>query len=111
MFIIIYKFKYKLSIKSIDSFNNISYIVNDLPDAQNASDTLATIMISINKLINNIIEDNDQSTIIKTELDKKYIKYIKVIKDRLPYVRISENPVNSIYTSYSIKNYIMYNTV
>ena len=101
MFIIIYKFKYKLNIKSVDAFNNISYIVNDLPDAQEASDTLSKIMITINKLINDIInyyENGDK----KDDDDDNYIEYIKIIKDRLPYVRISENPTDSAYTSYSV---------
>ena len=100
MFIIIYKFKYKLNIKSVDAFNNISYIVNDLPDAQEASDTLSNIMIRINKLIDNIIIDYDKGN--KNKEDDNYIEYIRVIKDRLPYVRISENPIDSKYTSYSV---------
>jgi len=100
MFVIIYKFKYKLNIKSINAFNNISYVVNDLPDAQEASDTLSKIMITINKLIDNIINDYNNKN-ISTE-DEEYIEYVKIIKNRLPYVRISENPTDSEFTSYSV---------
>jgi hypothetical protein len=102
IFIIIYKFKYKSPIKTVDSFNNIKYIVNDLPDAQEASDTLAKIMIVLNILVNRIIDDYDNTKIIKTEDDIKYINYIRVIKERLPNVKISENPTDSLYTSYSV---------
>ena len=100
MFIIIYKLKYKINVRVVDSFNNTPYLVNDLPDAQEASNTLANIMMTINKLIKNIINDYNNNNI--TEEDEKYIDYVKIINDRLPYVSISENPVDSKYTSYSV---------
>ncbi len=90
MFIIIYKLKSKSKIILIDT-----YYVNDLPDAQEASNTLEKIMIILNDLVDKILED-------KKNKNSKYIKYVMVIKERLPYVRISENPVDSNYTSYSI---------
>jgi len=100
IFIIIYKYKYKAPIKQVDAFDNNSYIVNDLPDAQEASDTLAKIIKIINQLVDNII--NDYNNKIVNKEDKKYIKYVEIIKERLPYVKISENPTNSQYTSYSV---------
>jgi hypothetical protein len=99
--IILYKYKNKAPIKNVDAFDNNSYIVNDLPDAQEASNTLAKIMIIINKLVNTIISNYDNNISISID-DKKYVKYIRVIKERLPYVKISENPTNSKYTSYSV---------
>jgi len=100
-FIIIYKFKYRSPLKIIDAFNNQSYVVNDLPDAQEASNTLAQIMIILNKLIDKIIIDYDNNN-NKTKDDNTYIKYVRIIKERLPNVLISETSTDSNYTSYSV---------
>jgi hypothetical protein len=121
MSIIIYKLFYKSNIVNIEAFNKISYLVRDRDDAQNAANMLATIMISLDNLINTIISNynkkynhlskceffNNQNYICNctnnnSDYDNKYIKYVRVIKDRLPYVKISENPANSKFTSYSI---------
>lgn len=91
MFIIIYKLKNnKSKIILIDS-----YYVNDLPDAKLAAYTLNNLMIKLNKLVNKILEDTKNK-------NDKYINYVKTIQEKLPYVRISENPSDSNYTSYSI---------
>ena len=91
MFIIIYKLKNnKSKIILIDS-----YYVNDLPDSKEAANTLNKIMTTLNKLVNKILED-------KKNKDDEYIENVKTIKERLPFVRISENPTDSNYTSYSI---------
>ncbi len=98
MFIIIYKLKYQTSSKNQEAFNNVEYLVNDLADSQDAANTLAKIMITLNKLINYIINDYD----FRNKQDRKYISYVKTIKKRLPDVKISENPTDSKFTSYSI---------
>ena len=101
MFILIYKLKYKSSIISIEAFNKKVFFVNDLNDAQDAANILAKIIIKMEKLIDNIITDYEKG-LLKTADDNKHIQYVKIIKKRLPYVKISENPTDSIYTSYSI---------
>jgi predicted metal-dependent hydrolase len=104
MFIIIYKLLYKSRIITVEGFDKTPYLVNDLPDSQNAANVLARIMMIMNKLINNILKEYDmkQKSNTETEEDNKYIKYVKIIKERLPYVKISESPLNSKFTSYSI---------
>jgi len=101
MFIIIYKLKYKSPIIAIEAFNNQAYLVNDLPDSLDAANLLAKIMLTMDKLITRIIADYDAG-LLKTSLDIEYINYVRTIKKRLPFVKISENPTDSQYTSYSV---------
>ena len=101
MFIVIYKLKYKSPIISIEAFNNQAYLVNDLPDSQQAANLLAKIMLTMDKLVTRIISDYDAG-LLKTSLDIEYINYVRTIKKRLPFVKISENPTDSQYTSYSV---------
>jgi predicted metal-dependent hydrolase len=101
MFIIIYKLKYKSHFITIEAFNSKTYLVNNLSDSQDAANLLAKLMLIIDKLINNIILDFDTG-LLKTQIDIDYINYIRTIKKKLPYVKISENPTDSQYTSYSI---------
>lgn len=93
--IIIYKYRYKLHLKSIEAFDNNIYYVNDLPDAVDAANMLAILMLTIKDLIKKILEENNNN-------DKYYIKYISIIDKILPYIKISENSMNNNYTSYSI---------
>jgi hypothetical protein len=102
MFVVIYKLKYKSQTITIEAFNNKPYLVNDLPDAKRAANTLAKIMLTMDKLVNKIISEFDEFTNKRTADDSKFIEYIRVIKKRLPNVRISENPTNSQFTSYSV---------
>lgn len=97
MFIIIYKLKYKSPAIAIEAFNHKTYLVNDLPDSYSAADMIANIMINLEKLVNNIINDN-----LHSRVDKYYIDYIIKIKKCLSKVKISENPTDSKYTSYSV---------
>jgi len=101
MFLIIYKLKYTSPIVSIEAFDNKSYLVNDLPDSQDAANLLAKIMLKMDKLVTKIVSDYD-SKILNSEEDDKYISYVRTIKKKLPLVKISENPTDSKYTSYSI---------
>jgi hypothetical protein len=102
MFIIIYKLVYKSRIITVEAFDKIAYLVNDLPDSQQAANVLAKIMITMNTLVNKIIFDYDNHPEFNTEEDHTYVKYVKTIKERLPYVKISESPLNSKFTSYSV---------
>ena len=102
MFILIYKLKYKSIIVAIEAFNNKIYLVNDLPDSQIAANLLAKIMIIVDKLVTKIIIGYDSGLSNSISRDKEYINYIRIIKKKLPFVKISENPINSQYTSYSI---------
>ena len=100
MFIIIYKLKYKSSSIAVEAFNNREYLVNDLIDSQIAANTLAEIMTTLEKLVDMIINNyNKKNT---TKEDNIYIEYVRIIQQRLPYVKISENPLDSKFTSYSI---------
>jgi predicted metal-dependent hydrolase len=96
MFIIIYKLKYKSSSIALVAFDHKTYLVNDLPDSQKAADTLAKIMLILGKLLDLIIYDKNEN------MKHSYDEYIKKIKLKLPNVKISETPIDSQYTSYSI---------
>jgi hypothetical protein len=102
MFIIIYKLVYKSRIITVEAFDKMPYLVNDLPDSQKAANVLAKIMMIMNTLVNKIISEYDNYSDTNTDEDKTYIKYVRTIKDRLPYVKISESPLNSKFTSYSV---------
>jgi len=102
MFIVIYKLKYKSPIIAIEAFNNQSYLVNDLPDSLDAANLLAQIMLTMSTLVNNIIYDYENKNILKSKRDHNFINYIRIIKEKLPFVKISENPTDSQYTSYSV---------
>lgn len=102
MFIIIYKLVYKSRIVTVEAFDKIPYLVNDLPDSQKAANILARIMMTMNTLVNKTITDYDKYPESNTEEDHTYIKYVRTIQERLPYVKISESPLNSKFTSYSI---------
>jgi len=95
---IIFIINNKLLYVKIEAFDNNIYYVNDLPDAQDAANFLAKIMKILNELVIKII---DNYNILDTN-DKKYIESIKKIKDKLPFIKISENPLDNKYTSYSI---------
>jgi hypothetical protein len=76
IYIIIYNFRYKKLLKTVIAYNNISYVVNDLPDAQQAANMLAKIMYNLNKLIDKIIDDKN-----KTEEDNNFIDNLDPILD------------------------------
>jgi hypothetical protein len=101
MFIIIYKLKYKSPTIAVEAFNNQAYLVNDLPDSQNAANVLADIMVKMDNLVTRIISDYDSKK-LNSPTDDKFIGYVRTIKERLPFVKISENPTDSQYTSYSV---------
>ena len=100
LFLLIIILYYKISnnkYKRIDHFNNI-YIVNNLPNTYKASKLILSIVKTLDKLINKIIEDHDPIN----HYDNKYIKYIKYIKYKFPNIRIYENSLDNNNTSYTI---------
>lgn len=104
MLLFVFKYSAKSNIILLEAFDNEQYIVNDLPDSQIAANTLAQIMTTLNKLVTNIINDyNNLPTSKHTDDDKQYIDYIKTIQQKLKHVQISETPLFSSFTSYSIK--------
>lgn len=100
--IIIYKYKYKSNAIAVEAFNKQPYLVNDLNDSQDAANMLARIMLVLEKLVNNICSDYDKNVNSRTNDDNIYIENVRTIKKKLPSVRISENPIDSQFTSYSI---------
>ena len=89
---IIINFKYKyIKLKSTIYDYDKYYIVNDLPDAQDAANILSKLMNTIKILLENIINENNE-----------YNKYIQIIYDKLPYIIVRETSLNSKFTSYSI---------
>ena len=70
MFIIIYKLLYKSHIITVEGFDKTPYLVNDLPDSQNAANVLARIMMIMNKLINNILKEYDIKQKLNTETEE-----------------------------------------
>ena len=97
--IIIYKIAYRQRIINVEAFNGQKYLVNNLSDSKEAADVLANLMNKLYQLIDKIISDYKQGS---DKEDDIFINYIRKIKKRLPYVKISETALNSSYTSYSI---------
>jgi hypothetical protein len=97
--IIIYKIVYRQRIVNVEAFDGQKYLVNNLSDSKEAADVLAELMNRLVKLVDNIIRDYIQGS---DKEDDIFINYVRKIKQRLPYVKISETALNSSYTSYSI---------
>jgi hypothetical protein len=97
--IIIYKIAYRQRIVNVEAFDGQKYLVNNLSDSKEAADVLAELMNRLVKLVDNIIRDYIQGS---DKEDDIFINYVRKIKQRLPYVKISETALNSSYTSYSI---------
>jgi hypothetical protein len=71
-----------------------SYLVRNEPDKQYASNLLAKITMSMNKINSYLMENKKKFP--------KYEKYIEQLNDKLKYTKIQESTDNGIYTSYSI---------
>lgn len=72
------------------------YLVQDVPDKQEASNTLARIKQNVLKLSNYL---NDHKS---DDKNKEYIEYIERLYKFAPDIIIAENKQDSIYTSYSV---------
>ena len=95
--IFIIKNKNKLII-DVESFDSNIYSVNNLNDSTEAANILALLIYQLKILLEKIIKNHN----INDKMDIKYIDYVKLIKKKLPYVKVSENPLDNNYTSYSI---------
>ena len=97
--IIIYKIVYRQRIVNVEAFDGQKYLVNNLSDSKQAADVLAKLMNKLYQLVDIIIRDYKEGS---DKEDDMFIDYVRKIKQRLPYVKISETALNSSYTSYSI---------
>lgn len=75
--------------------DNDMYLVRDLPDKQRACNMLAKVKSNILLLTNYM-----QSKMEK--FDHEYQTYINKLSNRIKYTTISENSVDSSYTSYTV---------
>jgi hypothetical protein len=105
-FIFIFKYLYYNEVCYVETFDQNSYLVRNLPDKNNAAKMLANIrtklIIFIDELVLEAEQENlDEDDKTKSELINNY-KYIKMIKKRLPNSKIKESSAKSEYTSYSI---------
>ena len=104
-FIFIFKYLYYNEVCYVETFDENSYLVRNLPDKKKAAKMLANIrtklIIFIDELVLEAEENNLQDENKDVELLNNY-KYIKMIKKRLPNSIIKESSANSEYTSYSI---------
>ena len=100
-FFIIYKLLHNNEIIYIESFDNNSYLVRNLPDKKQAAYNLAELRFKLLTFIDNLCLDIENN--IKTDKNSlENYKYIKTIQKRLPNSIIKESSSNSEYTSYSI---------
>lgn len=100
-FFIIYKLLHNNEIIYIESFDNNSYLVRNLPDKEQAAYNLAELRFKLLTFIDNLCIDIENN--IKTDKNSlENYKYIKTIQKRLPNSIIKESSSNSEYTSYSI---------
>ena len=104
-FIFIFKYLYYNEVCYVESFDQKSYLVRNLPDKKDAAKMLANIrtklIIFIDELILEAEKENLEEEDEDTELIENY-QYIKMIRKRLPNSIIKESSANSEYTSYSI---------
>ena len=100
-FFILYKYLNQNEIIYMETFDNNSYLVRNLPDKDKAAKLLALIRNSLIKFINNLYNDI-KNNIKNDQTSKELYKYIKTIKNKLPDSIIKESSANSEYTSYSI---------
>jgi len=93
---IIFKFNYKDMTYIKSDIDGNLYLVRDVPDKQNAANTLAELKNRI-LYINKYLLDN-----IKTKECSGYEKYIEQLNNKIQNVVIIESTADSIYTSYSV---------
>lgn len=106
-FIFIFKYLYYNEVCYVETFDEKSYLVRNLPDKENAALMLSNIRTKLINFIDELVLEAEQENLEAeeekqdTELINNY-KYIKMIKKRLPDSKIKESSANSEYTSYSI---------
>ncbi len=93
---IMFKINHKDMTYVKSNIDNKYYLVRDVSDKQNASDTLATLRA-------NMYQVNDY--LYSNKYNKGFIEYkpyIEQLNDRIRNAIIIESSANSIYTSYSV---------
>ena len=103
-FIFIFKYLYYNEVCYVESFDQKSYLVRNLPDKKDAAKMLANIRTKLISFIDELILEAEKENLEEdedTELIDNY-QYIKMIQKRLPNSIIKESSANSEYTSYSI---------
>lgn len=105
-FIFIFKYLYYNEVCYVESFDQKSYLVRNLPDKKDAAKMLANIRTKLISFIDELILEAEKEHLEEgeeedTELIENY-QYIKMIRKRLPNSIIKESSANSEYTSYSI---------
>lgn len=104
-FIFIFKYLYYNEVCYVESFDQKSYLVRNLPDKKDAAKMLANIRSKLISFIDELILEAEKENLEEesedTELIENY-QYIKMIRKRLPNSIIKESSANSEYTSYSI---------
>jgi hypothetical protein len=104
-FIFIFKYLYYNEVCYVETFDEKSYLVRNLPDKENAALMLANIRTKLIYFIDEIVLEAEQENLEEEKQDNELInnyKFIKMIKKRLPDSKIKESSANSEYTSYSI---------
>ena len=104
-FIFIFKYLYYNEVCYVESFDQKSYLVRNLPDKKDAAKMLANIRTKLIIFIDELILEAEKENLEEEEEDTELIKnyqYIKMIRKRLPNSIIKESSANSEYTSYSI---------
>jgi hypothetical protein len=104
-FIFIFKYLYYNEVCYVETFDEKSYLVRNLPDKENAALMLANIRTKLINFIDELVLEAEQENLEEEKQDTELInnyKFIKMIKKRLPDSKIKESSANSEYTSYSI---------
>jgi len=104
-FIFIFKYLYYNEVCYVETFDDNSYLVRNLPDKKDAAKMLADIRSKLLNFIDDLVEDAEKEKMSESDQDEEIIdnyKYIKMIQKKLPYSVIKESSAKSEYTSYSI---------
>ena len=104
-FIFIFKYLYYNEVCYIESFDENTYLVRNLPDKTDAAKMLATIRNNLINFIDDLSYQAEKENLDEKNQDNELInnyQYIKMIQKRLPESIIKESSANSEYTSYSI---------
>lgn len=98
MCLVVYYEKFHTEMVNIKSkIDNESYIVRNLPDKQEAADTLAKMRTSMIDLVDHVHNED-----VKSKQDRFCKKSIDILKSRFKPEMVSESPADAKYTSYSV---------
>jgi predicted metal-dependent hydrolase len=105
-FIFLFKYLYYNEVCYVESFDQNSYLVRNLPDKIEAATMLANIRSGLLSFINELVKQAETEKMGEKEVqDEELInnyKYIKMIQKKLPESVIKESSAKSEFTSYSV---------